>query len=81
MKKKEEHGILDAIFNVNQPSKESLTDILFGARKSGKPLNQSQKRPWLSNREECPNCGALFPSGGICPGCGLHDEQMPWHEE
>ena len=22
--------------------------------------------------------GSAFPAGGLCPGCGLHDEEMPW---
>ena len=80
MKKNEEHGILEAIFNIDKPREESLIDILFGTGKSNKPSVPTQKRPWQSNKEECPNCGSFFPVGGTCPGCGLHDEEMPWNE-
>ena len=81
MKKKDEHSILDALFNVGKPPEESLLDVLFGADKQDKPSAPARKRPWQSGREECPNCGTLFPAGGTCPGCGLQDEEMPWHRD
>lgn len=80
VKKKDSHSILDAIFNVGNPETDSLADILPGRADAGKASNKKRKRPWQSGKEECPNCGTLFPSGGICPGCGLHDEEMPWCE-
>jgi len=81
MKEKKGHTILDAIFIIEEPAEESLIDVLFGTGNSNKPSDQKRKRPWQSNKEEYPSCGFLFPVGGTCPGCGLHDEEMPWHEE
>lgn len=81
MKKNPEHSLLDALFNIEPPKEKALVDLLLG--KDGKsPLSSAnKKRLGRSNKEECPVCGRLFPSGGVCPGCGLHDEEMPWREE
>lgn len=78
MKKKDDHSILDAVFNIKKPTEKSLMDVLFGKANSNKPSIPTYKRPWQSNKEECPNCGSIFPAGGTCPGCGLHDEEMRW---
>lgn len=78
MKKRDEHSMLDALFNIEKPPDDTPAGILFGTDRQDRPSAPGRKRPWQSNKEECPNCGALFPSGGICPGCGLHDEEMPW---
>lgn len=78
MNKKDEHSILDAIFNLGPPEDDSLEDILFGRETKDEASGRKCKRLWQSGKEECPNCGTLFPSGGVCPGCGLHDEEMPW---
>ncbi|NLX82990.1 MAG: hypothetical protein GXZ04_04145 [Clostridiales bacterium] len=75
MDKKQEPGILDALFDIN-PEDESLVDLLLSPGNSDAP--RKKKRPWQSDREECPNCGSMFPVGGVCPGCGLHDSEMPW---
>lgn len=72
MDKKSDHPLLDALFGVDS-EEESLVDLLFAS-----PAQGSKKRPWASAKEECPNCGSAFPAGGVCPGCGLHDEEMPW---
>lgn len=75
MEKKPEPSLLDALFDVN-PVEESLVDLLLSPAQP--PARRKKKRPWASAREECPNCGSLFPAGGVCPGCGLHDSEMPW---
>ena len=75
MEKKPEPSLLDALFNID-PEEESLADLLLSPASSQKP--RKKKRPWSSDREECPNCGSMFPAGGVCPGCGLQDSEMPW---
>lgn len=78
MKNGGKRSMLDAVFNIDNPETGSLADLLLGREDTGKAPKPRRKRPWQSAGEECPNCGTLFPSGGICPGCGLHDEEMPW---
>ena len=73
---KKDGGLSDALFG-REAGPESLADALFATRKQGgRP--RGSKRPWTENLEECPACGSPFPAGGVCPGCGLHDEEMPW---
>lgn len=75
MDQKRKPSLLDALFNVD-PEEESLVDLLF--RPAQPNPSRAKKRPWQSDKEECPNCGSMFPVGGVCPGCGLHDSEMPW---
>ena len=78
-RKKEEHSILDASFDIEHQKEETIADILMGRPSSSdESPTKKKKRPWRSDKEECPNCGTLFVSGCVCPGCGLHDEEMPW---
>lgn len=72
--KDRKRGILEEIFNIDPP-RESW---LFDSPKKKDQSKRSGKRPWQSDKEECPNCGTMFPVGKTCPGCGLHDEEMPW---
>ncbi len=75
MDKKKEPGLLEALFNID-PEEESLVDLLLSPAKPDAP--RKKKRPWQTDKEECPNCGSLFSAGGVCPGCGLQDSEMPW---
>ena len=69
---KKERGFLEELFGVDdKPS------LLFPDKKG---REGGRKKRQLSNLEECPNCGTLFPTGGSCPGCGLTDEEMSWRE-
>ncbi len=80
MKPDKEPGLLEAIFDID-PGRESLLEELMApvpARAQRKARRRRRKRPWQKPLEEYPNCGSAFPAGGLCPGCGLHDEEMPW---
>ena len=79
MKKNPEHSLLDALFNIEPPKESDLADLLLG-KDGTSPSSSANKKRLGSNKEECPLCGCHFPSGGVCPGCGLHDEEMPWRE-
>lgn len=66
-KKPTRSGLLEALFN--QPWQPPETE----------EEAPKKKRPWVSNRVECPHCGSLMPVGQDCPGCGLHyDDTHPY---
>jgi len=79
MKPEKEPGLLEAVFNID-PGWDSLPDELMApvSTRAQRKARRRRKRPWQKPSEECPNCGSAFPAGGVCPGCGLHDEEMPW---
>ena len=72
------------LYNANMNKKKSLWDTFFGTEEeslfdvlfSTKKEEKRGKR--YLGQEECPNCGTLFTPGRTCPGCGLHDNEMPW---
>jgi acetone carboxylase gamma subunit len=70
-KQRKKRGVLEEIFNIQDPGEQ---DPFF---RHEKPARRP-KRPWVKNREECPECGSLYPVGGSCPGCGLHHDEMKW---
>ena len=69
---KPKRGFLEELFNL-----DPTPSPWFPERKKA-DAGTGKRR--LSNREECPACGTLFPAGGVCPGCGRTDEEMPWGE-
>lgn len=79
MKPEKEPGLLEAVFNID-PGRDSLPDELMApvSTRAQRKARRRRKRPWQKPSEECPNCGSAFPAGGVCLGCGLHDEEMPW---